>query len=112
MGKVLLTMLALFVASPASAQFLSGNKLLGYCQGKPGSADFSTCLGFVAGVSDSIGLYQDVLLAERVVCVPKTQLGQVREVVVQYLINTPQKRHEDAAFLSYLAMVAAFPCKR
>ena len=61
--------------------------------------------GYIAGVHDS---YDGIIF-----CTPGTaRLGQISEVVRQYLIANPAKWNQAGSFLTIQALQDAFPCKR
>lgn len=100
--------LSLFLlVSPAAASFNNGNKVLEQCQG---GTDFHNgyCLGVVAGLADAISASHG-----QQICVPNTAtLGQIRDVLIQFLRQYPDIRHQPAGLLAYAALLTAFPCRR
>ena len=98
--KRFISIALLTVSTAASADFYSGNDLLERMQDPARSA---IAMGYVAGVSDmGSGEYH---------CAPPdVTLGQVRDMVRQYLINNPTNRHMSAAVLVTLPMMNAWPC--
>ncbi len=110
------------VAQPANIQSpyttiwdVSGNRLLDSCKSNETGI---FCLGYVMGVSDGIASRQLVEsstapLSWRPVCAPKgMSAGQLRDVVVKYLDDHQEERHEAASVLALVAMRKAWPCLR
>ena len=105
---IVMFVIAVFYGNAAKADFQNGNSLLKHCitdhlfsQGY--------CLGFIAGVAD-------VMLTNPIygfrACVPeRVVLGQVVDVVVNNLKNSPEKRHFTAHSLVASYLSQAFPCK-
>ena len=100
--KRFISIALLTVSTAASADFYSGNDLLERMQ-DPARAAIAT--GYVAGVSDmGAGEYH---------CAPgDVTLGQVRDIVRQYLINTPANRHMSAAVLVTVPLMNTWPCPK
>ena len=97
-------LLTALLASPAQAQMLTGNRLHEEMQ-KPNSDNISWAFtrGYVAGVHDSH--------AGVSICAPATaNLGQMSEMVKNYLENTPAVRHLAADSLVWYVLKAAWPC--
>jgi hypothetical protein len=95
---------ALLMASSAHAEFYTGNEIHNYMSSSK-SHERSLALGFVAGVHD---VYSDISI-----CAPgNATLGQLHDVVKQYLEATPQRRHLTAQELIRDVLSAAYPCAR
>jgi hypothetical protein len=93
----------------SSADFFSGNKLLPRLEAsldpKGGVYDSGVGIGYVQGATDA-------LAQMNLVCVPTSATaGQVERIVHKYLVNRPERLHEGASFLVYVALREAFPCK-
>lgn len=88
--------------APANAAFYTGNELHEKC------AETTPwfCMGFIAGVIDhSTGSLT------RVICLPTgVTIGQVMDVVVNYLDDHPERRHRAAEEIVVDAGYQAFPC--
>lgn len=122
------------VCSQASAGFLSGNDIYGYC-----SSSRALVNGFAAGVFDkgendyytyfsfvweAMDHAKDPVLKDRMsvksaegtlriagYCEPKNIiLNQVSDVFCRYLNNHPETRHKSAAELFTIALTEAWPC--
>ena len=119
--------LAVLVASPLSAEPLTGNELLTICEQTDQLAQQGFCTGYILGALEGIkwGVSMplflmgqktneadsngDVLLGY---CMPgEATLGQQRDVVIQFLMQNPSTRHGSARSLIQDAYKAAFPCR-
>ncbi|WP_425475910.1 Rap1a/Tai family immunity protein [Mesorhizobium yinganensis] len=89
---------------PAQAGFTDGNELNEDCSGgTKGSFRSGACIGYVAGVVDA-----DEGIGN---CLPYgPKMGQIRDVVKQYLQDHPESRHYNASSLVVIAVREAF-CK-
>ena len=100
----------LFAAAPTPARadggyFYTGNTLLQICT-SDSSLDAGICLGFAAGLSDS-------LTGQHVICdAPDSRVTslQMRDLAVKYLRDHPAIRQYAAQRLVTEAFRAAFPC--
>src|SRR5262249_35684508 len=104
MHRTVLVALALvttmWLTSPAPAYFYDGQKISQLCN----SGGDAICLGFVAGVVDSV---------PRPFCLPHgLQLGTLQKVFQKFLTDYPERLTEDASSLVVAAMVKAYPCSR
>lgn len=96
---------SLLYSACASAGFFGGNALFDACSDDGSDYHAGQCLGYVTGVFDSFD--------GRYVCAPKSvTAGQATDIVVKYLTDHPEKRHELASFLVASALMDAFPCKK
>lgn len=98
------------LSQPALAGFESGNSLLTQC-----SADnkdvvaLTDCLSYIKGVHDDF-MFARLLEGEDSECTPETITnGQVRDVVIKYLLDNPEERHQPGPFLVRLAIMTAWP---
>ena len=116
-----LTLAAPAVVQPANAQEtfaklqqITGNKFLEWCRGI--AAEQGVCLGYVMGLDDGISILQSSETDRSrwsPICKPKeVTASQVQDVVIKYLDDHPEKRHEMIAILAIVAMRAAWPCPR
>ena len=102
--KRLLIALTAALAFSAQAQFVSGNMLLSDMD-DTASTSRMYALGYVAGVVDSLN--------QVVFCLPSTvTVGQVHDMVRNYIRNTPAERHLPGDVLISKAFGVAFPCKK
>lgn len=119
--KLLLTKVAVYTAlalapMPGKAHadfryFDDGNDLFSQCV--VGDADNlkylkdAECRGFIIGVSDHLAMWRDTL--DLPDCKPAgVRKGQIVAIVVKYLENHPEKRHEPANELVMYALNSAF----
>ncbi len=101
MKKILCSLL--FVPAIASAEFISGNDLLDHLQSTE-TVKRVFGMGYVAGVSDA---NHSITF-----CPPANiQLGQVRDMVEQYLIVNPSTRHLSGDILIGDMLNKRWPCK-
>jgi hypothetical protein len=94
----------------AQAVLIEGNELYESCE----ASDFRwvICMGYVAGVADTLETDRAAGGDAPKVCIPtQGTRGQVIDVVKLYLERNPQERHLAAAVLVTKALVAAFPCR-
>lgn len=95
-----------FTSFLAARAFESGNELLQDCTRQVQSL----CLGYIEAVSDalsgnSVNGYE--------ACIPlEVTVGQLQDIVVQYLRQDPRDRHLGAIGLVAHAISNAFPCRQ
>ncbi len=92
------------------SRYLSGNDLLQVCR-----TSTAFCYGYVVGVYDAnqaIGWPRTVVLAPRPCLSRKVDSSQIGDVVRVWLEKNPAQRHMNAAGLTIMALVEAFPCKK
>ncbi len=100
---IIVMALTLLSSWPAHAAFKSGNDLLEYCEKEKGSFDRGVCGGYIIGVVDNSGTQ---------ICLPDGVIvGQLQDVVVQFLKNNPNSRHYTGSSIVALSLKKAFPCK-
>ena len=86
----------------AHAEFIDGNKLLADMNGSHGVQ--MSALGYVMGVADA---QQGVA-----VCAPPTVTsGQMRDMVYNYLTNTPAVRHLSGDLIVTHVLKSTWPCR-
>jgi hypothetical protein len=90
--------------------FVEGNEFHSWCSQKE-DAPGAMCFGYIVGVAD--GLEESVTTGgRRTICYPSTvSLGQIRDIVLKYMADNPDKRHYPASYTVQNALSAAFPCK-
>ncbi len=94
------------LAGQASAQFVTGNQLLQFCDQYPTSAS-----GYVLGTVDTILVSQQNGHVKRTVCLRDgANGGQLVDIVCQYLKATPTFRDFGGPALVSMALADAFPC--
>ena len=103
--KHLLTCLTLLLSLNAQATYFNdGNKLLADMDDGSNTSKMYA-LGYVAGVVDSLN--------QVVFCMPSTvTVGQVHDMVRNYIRNTPAERHLPGDVIIAKAFGIAFPCKK
>jgi hypothetical protein len=97
-------------AQYADGGYLTGNDLLTKCTEEHGR---SFCMGYVAGVVDTLQTAANAKHWQTDVCLPETgfHVGQSADVVTKYLRAYPEYRHRVAANIAWRALLVAFPCK-
>ena len=82
---------------------MSGNKLLGSCNGPPLSWQNGFCMGYISGIVDGRN--------ETSFCIPDgVTRGQVTDIVKFWLRENPATRHLRASRLIIDALWDKFPC--
>jgi len=98
-----------------AAQWLDGNNLLRVCE-TSGKFEFhpGVCSGYLMGALDlEEALANNGLLKEPLFCMPEdVDISQLTDIVMKYLNEHPESRHESAGKLEINALQEAFPCKR
>jgi hypothetical protein len=98
--RPLILTLALLCGS-AHAEFWDGNTLHQRLNGTPGEQNIA--LGYVIGVSDA--------LLKATHCMPSNvTAGQLRDMMKNYLENTPAVRHFSADSLISTVLKSQWPC--
>ena len=93
----------LFLPTLASAEFMSGNALLGYIQSDK-TVERIYGMGYIAGVADA-----NMSVTS---CPPATvELGQLRDMVEQHLILNASTRHFSADLLIGEMLTKRWPCR-
>jgi Ssp1 endopeptidase immunity protein Rap1a len=110
--KLLKAILMLVVIGGAQAHadgFYSGNGLYNECVGN--SEQQSVCLAYVAGAVDMMLSLQE-FTPNKLICNMDKAVDnrQVSDIVRNYAIAHPERRHYTAASLVVIAINAAFPC--
>ena len=113
MRKALLALCAItpFYA-PVTATAYTGNQLLQDCETTNVSSLY--CLGYINGFSLGFAFVMNRWQVEpKLICIPEgVTNGQIKDIVVQYIRENPQTRHESAQFLIVWSLEKAFPCRR
>jgi len=94
-----------FLLSPTFAfsarGFVTGNDLFSKC-----GINSPLCMGYIAGVSDTMSTNGDV-------CLPNdATVQQIVDIVVKYFSDHPERRHYSASSESGIALMQAFPCNK
>lgn len=91
-------------AADAKAGFETGRSLLGHCTSENIAAK-SHCLGYIVGVYDAMD-------TTRFFCTPSDiTAGRLRDIVLAYLQQNPERWDFDAENLVTIALGQAFPCE-
>jgi len=101
--------IVILLANPAfGGGYYNGNDLLAMCQ----ESDQTACLAYIAGASDMVGARNFIDSRPPISCEPEnTDLGQLKDVFVLWLVNNPSQRNVAATVNYMAAMYEAFPCK-
>lgn len=94
----------------ASAEKYDGNWLHDLCRdvGSGRSTYASgTCNGYILGTGH---LWSRLQQSPRFCIDGNVQVGQIQDIVIKFLNENPQRRHQGAADLILSAIVIAFPC--
>ena len=100
-----------------SLTFTSGNDLLRMCTG--GEVSKLRCIAYIDGVMDLIGTLQGgidsadhkFLWKLKAIRLPVgVDDGQIRDVVVKYLVENPAERDHSAAAIIITALIQAWGC--
>jgi len=90
----------------------SGNFLLERCENENVAFTLAYCLGYIQGVADGLILGRSIRDEEAFFCIPGSATsGQIMRVTKKYLSEHPEKLHQPAVTLVFLALVEAFPCE-
>jgi hypothetical protein len=99
-GALLVGAITVLMGSTADA--FTGNELHEHCK-----SNAYLCLGYTAGAGT---MFELQIRGEMPLCVNGVTINQTRDVVVKYLEDHPETRHEHALFLIARAMREAFGC--
>jgi hypothetical protein len=97
--KKLFLILAFFSASAFAQSKLDGNEMLEKMKESQLSDNFY--MGYISGIANMMACTP-----------PKTTVGQIYDVVQNYLEQNPATRHEFRGTLVYRALADAYPCKQ
>jgi Rap1a immunity proteins len=114
---MILALTASQVSPQRTPDIRNGNGLLEACGSDEGGLDSGLCVGYIEGATDGLDVANDVLERRygvpRPFCVPAgATVGQRHDIVVKYLKDNPDKRHNESALLIGLALHEAWPCSR
>ena len=94
-------LVATMAVGPASASYYNGNDMYAAC--RRDSQIF--LMGYTMGVVDALANYE--------ACIPEeATVGQLVDVVCQYIKNNPSRRHVEGESLVFFSIRDAFPCKK
>ena len=100
-----LAVLVLVWAGDAKA-YTSGNLMFQTCTQSQHSVDKAECISWVMGAMEMMIFSNKELFA----CWRSTSGFQARDILINYMKNNPQNRHESTVKLLVLAMNKAIPC--
>lgn len=118
-GGIVSVLLALCAAQPAAAQdgvpaagvFKEGEDIYQLCISAK-KDDVERCNWYLMGAYDMLSYFQDIEVADKVVCLPpNSQDTVIREAAVAYWRKSPGSRKFSAVSNLFNAFKAAFPCK-
>jgi hypothetical protein len=94
-----------------AASFLNGNDLFALCTSDQQTyIDQTQCLGYAIAIADA--LEAGAVIGGFSACIPEhATRGQIRDIVVQWLVANPALRHFPAAGPVAAALEKAFPCQ-
>jgi len=98
------------LVSPAGAYFLDGDELTNHCSITTADERFdpAICVTYIMGAYDAY-MFQR-LARNQPRCTPRTlTAGQLREVVLAYLLAHPDNRQMDASALVWNAIIDKWP---
>ena len=114
--KVLVCSVALLtVATPAKAEVFestqTGNGLLGLCRSSDNSREMLACYSYLKGTLDGWLTSENTFRNGPSFCIPEgVTLIQLRDILVRWLDENPERRHEEGSALIVNAIVRSFPC--
>lgn len=96
-----------FIATPATAASTDGNDLYRQCTASS-AVEMVACHQYIIGAVD--GIYLASPTGQEPFLLPPNVKGeQVKDVVLRYLKDYPERRHWGAVVLVWNAMMSAFP---
>lgn len=114
--KARIILASVVTAACGNAGALTGNEFLASAEGN--DFDKAMAIGFVKGVyagQQNMAMfakaYPDHFGLKVIPCFPgNVTAGQAQSVMVKYLQENPERRHEDAYLIAYWAFASAWPC--
>lgn len=92
--------------SPATADTITGNQLLQWCEANDNNPERAMCLGYVLAMIDAFE-------ATKVICPPKAvTYAQVTDTITKFLRDNPTRRHLPALALASDALHPPFACPK
>ena len=111
LGRVLTLVVTLSISMGSSAMS-TGNDLLLACADEDNEYKFALCAAYIQGAEVGHRVTSMLNKQDSLYCLPeKATHGQTAKVVSKYLKNHPEKLHETAIGLVYIALRSAFPCE-
>ena len=106
-----LVAIPLEVSAQENYPFQTGNDFLSQCEVGSDALSEAYCLGYIAGLVDRDAVAQGLNEGAGMICLPEeSNLRQSVDVVLEFLRETPEVRHESARILALIALGRAFPC--
>ncbi len=96
------------IAALARADFVNGNNLLAFCNSSVPMHGFF-CFGYIEGIADAMQF--NSINGSRACIGDTVQVGQLNDVVIQFLQTNPAIRDRGANSLVAAALGRAFPCR-
>jgi hypothetical protein len=111
--RIVLVVLTLAMSEASWGQFFDGNKLLMMCTSQELSFAQGGCVGFIAGVSDTLKATENRRGLKERICVPgQITTIELKDEVVRYLKLVPQFHSYVGTFLVEMALRSAYPCEQ
>jgi Rap1a immunity proteins len=111
MRAILVFTCALLLVSLPASGFITGNDLLGWCEGH-GETD-AQCRFYIIGVADAHAADSGTHGFAKGFCIPQeVKASQLQLVVTKWLKEHNQDLHFSAASLLLAALRQGFPCER
>ena len=119
---VALVLFGLVVRDEAAADFYDGKMLLQDCQGGDdqqetqnfaGLSQWGTCVGYIAAVVDTMSnasLTAGSVNTQQLCVSEHVQLSQLKDIVLRWLNDHPEKSQSAASLLVFQALKEKFPC--
>lgn len=109
------TFVLLTATTPAKADVFentqTGNGLLGLCRSSDNSREMLACYSYLKGTLDGWLTSENTFRNEPSFCIPKgVTLIQLRDILVRWLDDNPERRHAEGSALIVNAIVRSFPC--
>lgn len=113
MRRLLICAALVICSQPAAAKnfvITDGNDLHGLCTGD--TDEGLMCLNYIRGVLAAIDMISNLRKDQRLnVCLPRNATGrQLIDILLAELREHPERRHYDAAVITYGTMHKTFPC--
>ncbi len=120
MKRVILALALFWPLVVPGQSFLSGNKLMGVCDGtylgepRAKLSDWTNCTDYLAGIMGAIKTLQSWGETKPRMCIKGTgniNVEQLRQVFLKYMRQHPEDWHLMAGSLALNAYLEAWPCK-
>ena len=116
MKKLILSSVFLLVVLPSIsfAQHMPGNELYGLCTDEDYQvAAGLQCIVYIQALRDGFDVLSAFLGRTNILCIPQeVTMGQVQDVVVEYLRRNAPIRQQPAASLTLLSLLEVWPCNQ